>query len=78
MKLTDGFRLSDEQRKWVKEKWKECKTYLDSGEARGSMRVAAKQEALALLWELDKIEQERIAKLGDNAALVDFVQAKEN
>jgi hypothetical protein len=78
MKLTDGFRLSDAQVDYIRKEYKELDEKLKAGEVAGSFRIAARQEALAIIYNLHKLEVKRIKELGDNVALADFVQSKEN
>ena len=77
MRLTDGFRLSDEQVDYLRQEFKDLNEKLKEGKLEGSFRLAARQEALLALYDLHKIEVKRIKQLGDNAVLADFVQSKE-
>lgn len=78
MKLTDGFRLSQAQLDYLKQQYNELNEKIKDGELQGMFRMVARQEALLALYDLHKVEVKRIRELGDNAALADFVQSKEN
>lgn len=78
MKLTDGFRLSNEQVLYLKQEYNKLDEQIKAGEIQGMLRLVARQEALVMIWQLHKLEVARIKELGDNAALTDFIQSKEN
>ncbi|MEN6623136.1 MAG: hypothetical protein ABFD50_16515 [Smithella sp.] len=77
MKLTTGFRLSKEQLEYLKEEYNSLCDKMKESEVKGMFRLAARQEALLVLYDLHKLEVKRIKELGDNVALADFVQSKE-
>lgn len=77
MKLTTGFRLSDAQVESLKKEYLEIDEKLKDNELQGMFRLAARQEALQAIYNLHKLEVNRIKELGDNAVLADFVQSKE-
>lgn len=77
MKLTTGFRLSDAQLARLKADYNEISEKLKAENLKGTFRLVARQEALLAIYDLHKLEVERIKELGDNAALADFVQSKE-
>ena len=78
MRLTDGFRLSVEQVDYLRQEFKDFNEKLKEGKLEGTFRLVARQEALLALYDLHKVEVKRIKELGDNVALADFVQSKEN
>lgn len=78
MRLTDGLRLSDEQVDFLRQEFKDLNEKLKEGKLEGTFRLVARQEALLALYDLHKVEVKRIKELGDNVALADFVQSKEN
>ena len=77
MKLTEGFRLSNEQLEYLKQQYRDLEERLKENDLKGMFRMVARQEALLALYDLHKVEVKRIKELGDNAALADFVQSKE-
>lgn len=77
MRLTDGFRLSDDQIDYLRQEFKDLNEKLKEGKLEGTFRMVARQEALLALYDLHKIEVKRIKELGDNVALTNFVQSKE-
>lgn len=77
MKLTEGFRLSNEQLEYLKHQYRDLEERLKGYELTGMFRLVAKQEALLALYDLHKVEVKRIKELGDNIELADFVQSKE-
>jgi hypothetical protein len=77
MRLTDGFRLSDDQVDYLRQEFKDLNEKLKEGKLEGTFRMVARQEALLALYDLHKIEVKRIKELGDNVALTNFVQSKE-
>ena len=77
MKLTTGFRLSEAQLDNLRDEYNKISEKLKAGNLQGTFRLVARQEALLAIYNLHKLEVERIKELGDNAALADFVQSKE-
>lgn len=77
MRLTDGFRLSDEQVEYIRKEVTDLNEKLKENRLEGTFRLVARQEALLAMYDLHKMEVKRIKELGDNAALADFVQSKE-
>lgn len=77
MKLTTGFRLSDAQVESLKKEYLEINEKLKDNELQGMFRLVARQEALQAIYNLHKLEVNRIKELGDNAVLADFIQSKE-
>lgn len=78
MKLTTGFRLSKEQLSYLIEEYNGLCDKVEQGEMQGVFRLVARQESLRALYDLHMMEAKRIKELGDNVALADFVQSKEN
>lgn len=78
MRITDGFRLSDAQLASLKAEYREIKEKLQENQLEGMFRLVARQEALQAIYNLHRVEVKRIEELGDNVALADFVQSKEN
>lgn len=77
MKLTTGFRLSDAQVESLRKEYLEINEKLKDNELQGMFRLVARQEALQAIYNLHKLEVNRIKELGDNAVLADFIQSKE-
>ena len=77
MKITDGFRLSDEQLVFLRKEYRDLNEKIKNGELQGMLRLVARQEAMGVLYDLHKLEVARLKELGDNAALTDFIQSKE-
>lgn len=77
MRLTEGFVLSDAQVESLKKEYLEINEKLKYNELKGMFRLVARQEALQAIYNLHKLEVNRIKELGDNAVLADFVQSKE-
>ena len=77
MKLTTGFRLSDAQVESLRKEYLEINEKLKDNELKGMFRLVARQEALQAIYNLHKLEVNRIKELGDNAVLADFIQSKE-
>lgn len=77
MRLTDGFRLSNEQLAYIKKEFLDIHEKLKNGQVEGMFRLVARQESLRVIFDLHKLEVKRIEELGDNVKLADFVQNKE-
>lgn len=80
-KLTTGMLLSEEQRTYATSQIKRIREQIQQkqtlDELSGIVYLISRYEAFNAILELDRVECKRMERLGDNAVLADFIQAKE-